>query len=140
MPKTSIVSGDQIFDEMLGDINYDVDDMNIYPFKVRVGVTYRRPARHSYFEFIIDMGMMDIDRVFNKQPFTLKHLTFVFPERWMGVSEQREFMYCLNRHPDASKLERVDIITGSPIMVSDFKNEMIRILKWPDDSNYEHKN
>jgi len=138
---TTVTSLGSIFDEMLGDINYDDEfSLNLYPFKVRVGMPYRRPPRHQMWEFFLDMGRMDIDRVFDKSSFGgTGTLTFVFPERWMNVSEQRNFMHQLNKHPEAETLKQVDIITHSALMLGDFTKYMIRVLKWDDDIFYEHE-
>jgi hypothetical protein len=127
----NVVSAASIMDDMLGDIKES--DNPLYPFKVRVGVIKYRSPRHKFFEYIRDMGSGDIDRVFDCRSFRNKDLVFVFPERWMSVHEQRNFMHYLNKHPDADSLESVDVITSSPIMIGDFAHEMIRIITWPDE-------
>jgi len=138
---TAVTNVASLFEEMLGDINYEDDEfsMKLYPFKVRVGMPYRRPPRHEMWEWIIDMGRLDIDRVLRKESFSHDSLTFVFPERWMNVSEQRNFMHQLKQHPEVEKLKQVDIITHSPIMLGDFTRFMIRILRWDDDLIYEYE-
>jgi len=57
----------------------------------------------------------------------------------MNVSEQRNFMWQLKQHPDVGKIEQVDMITHSPLMLGDFSRHMIRVLKWDDDILYEHE-
>jgi len=130
-----------LFEEMLGDINYENDkfSMELYPFKVRVGMPYRRPPRHKMWEWILEMGRQDVDRNFRKESFEKSHLTFVFPERWMNVSEQRNFMHQLKQHPEVETLKQVDIITHCPIMLGDFTRHMIRVLRWDDDLIYEYE-
>ncbi len=139
--KTTMKNLGGIFEEMLGDINYENDkfSMEMYPFKVRVGMPYRRPPRHVMWEFFLEMGRMDIDHVFMKEPFKSNSLTFVYPERWMNVSEQRNFMHQLKQHPDVETLKQVDIITHSPLILGDFTSDMIRVLKWEDDLLYEYE-
>jgi len=131
----TIQTGNQIFEDMLGNINYSKDSSagELYPFKVRVGCVKRRPPRHQFFDYIRDMGMFDIDKVFNKNKFDKEILTFVFPERWMGVAEQQSFMHHLQQHPQATKIKQVDIITSSPLLIGSFRAEQIRILTWKDD-------
>ncbi len=138
---TTFTNLGSMFDEMLGDINYEDHEMSmsLYPFKVRVGMPYRRPPRHQMWEFCLELGRMDIDRVFMKKPFKTNSLTFVYPERWMNVSEQRNFMHQLNQHPEVETLKQVDIITHSPLMLGDFTQYMIRVLKWDDDLLYEYE-
>lgn len=135
---TTVISGTQIFDSMLEGIDYPADSEagKLYPFKVRVGCVKRRPPRHKFFSYILDMGQSNIDKIFNEGPFNSNSLSFVFPERWMGVAEQQAFMYCLKQHPQANKLIQVDIITSSPLLIGDFMREQIRIISWDDDDNY----
>lgn len=124
-----------LFEEWLGDISEaDQRTGDIYKFPVRVGCVKMAAPRHERFEFVREMGYTDIDRVFNKKPFGKDVLTFVFPERHMSVHEQQAFMARLNDHPDAANLKRVDILTSSPIQISSFHREMIRILTWADDN------
>jgi len=137
---SKVIRGDQIFENLLGDINYSNDSFasQLYPFKVRVGVVKLRPPRHEFFEFIIDMGYLDIDRILQKKSLKGKtKLTFVFPERWMGVQETSAFMHLLVNHPEVSKIKQVDILTSSPMMISNFAAEQIRILTWDGDEKYE---
>lgn len=131
---------DQTFDEWLGDIS-EADSLTgeIYPFGVRVGCVKMSAPRHERFEFMLNMGYADIDRVFNKRSFGKDVLTFVFPERHMGVHEQHSFMARLNDHPEADSIKRVDIITSSAVMISSFHREMIRILTWDDDPKHSGK-
>jgi hypothetical protein len=135
---TPTQSGTDVFDSMLGSIDYSDDSKagKVFPFKVRCGVVKRRPPRHEFFEFILNMGKVNIDPIMNHQPFTKKgplDLTFVFPERWMGIKEQQDFMYALALHPDIERIKSVDIITSSPLIVGNFFKEQVRILTWADD-------
>ncbi len=135
---TDVTSGTEMFENMLGSINYE-DDMNLFPFKVRVGVSKYRPPRHEHYEFIRDMGIGHIDAILNGKPLS-NHgvLTFVFPERWMSAQEQQVFMHELSCHPEVDKITQVDIITISPLIIGEFRREMIRILEWPDDDKNYH--
>ena len=131
-------SGNDLFDSMLGDIDYpkNCDAWKLYPFKVRCGVVKQRPPRHDFFQPILDMGKGDIDRVLDHRPLIQKppmNLTFVFPERWMSVGEQVEFMSKLMLHPDVEKIECVDILTSSPLIIGGFLKQQVRILSWPND-------
>ena len=134
----TVTSGTQIFNSMLGDIDYPEDSEagKLYPFKVRVGCVKRRPPRHKFFDYIREMGSGDIEKVLNKEPFNKNELTFVFPERWMGVAEQQSFTHHLSEHPDIDKIKSVDIITSSPLLIGSFMREHIRILTWEDDDKF----
>jgi hypothetical protein len=131
------VSGGQFFDELLGDIQPTDRTRQTYPhFTVRVGVIYRRPPRHPYFEFTREMGSGLIPAVLAHRPLRdPADLAFVFPERHMNVAEQQQFMSRLNGHPDAlaGKIKSVDLLTISPLIVGDFLREQIRIIRFDDD-------
>ncbi len=126
---------EDIFDHMFGDIDY-VDSMNIYPFKIRCGVIKYRPPRHEFFQWIKEMGANYIDPIFKAELFNPPEtLTFVFPEKYMSVHEEIEFMVFLKDHPEVDKIKQVDILTKSAILLSSFTSDMIRIITWPDDKN-----
>ncbi len=128
----NIKSMTNVFDDMLGSINYE--DKGLYNFKVRVGVVKYRPPRHEFFDNMRQMGLVNIDAVLNHKPLkNPEELTFVFPEAHMSVHEEYRFMSELNNHPETDKIKQVDILTKSPIMVSGFQREMIVILTWEDD-------
>ena len=65
MAQTYFDSGSDMFERMLGDINYDQNSKagRLYPFKVRVGCIRRRPPRHKFFEFILDLGRLDVEKI-----------------------------------------------------------------------------
>jgi hypothetical protein len=130
----TVQSGTDVFESMLGSINYSKDE-EVYPFKVRCGVVKRRPPRHDFFQYIVDMGRGDIERILEHKPLTKEVLTFVFPERWMNVREQQEFMSVLRIHPDTEKIKRVDIITSSPLLIGSFMAKQVRVLTWEDDTD-----
>jgi len=140
MVATTMVRMGDIFEECLGDINYqsDEDDVCYYPFKCRVGVVKYRPPRHHFFEYIFQMGKPFIEPILYHEKFNMPEvLTFVFPERFMSVHEERSFTYELARHPQVGELKQLDIFTKSPMLVGSFRAEMIRVLTWPDDDcNY----
>lgn len=128
------------FDNWLGGINYPKDSFagQLYPFWHRVGIVQKAPPRHERFEFMIDMGLPDIERVFTGEPLSSEHLTFVFPERYMSVHEQQAFMAVLNKHPDAvsGRIKTMDMLTSCSLLISSFHKEAILILNWPDDDEY----
>lgn len=110
-----------------------------YPnFKVFCSVVKARSPRHPYFEYIINIGMGDIDRVFSGETFNDNILIFIFPERHMSVHEQYAFMKKLKEHPDAlaNKIETILILTSSPLIVGNFYKEQVAILTWDDDRYY----
>jgi hypothetical protein len=120
---------------LVKDIHPDAEASKLYPFRVRVAVIRRRPPRHPFFEYLVDMGRGAIEDVLEQRP--LKGpLTFVFPERWMGVAEQQAFMALLSNHPDAAKIKDVAIVTSCPLIVGNFMRTQVGIISWPDDDKY----
>ena len=128
-------TANDLIEEMLGDIDYDVEELGLYPFMVRVGCVKMAAPRHDRFEYLLNFGMSHIPSVFNGTPLGTD-LLFVFPERFMGVHEQQQFMSTLKKHPDAKDIQQVDIITSSPLIVGNFMRQMIRILTWDDDDSH----
>lgn len=143
MEKTVAHSGNDIFEKLLGDIKYPKNSKSgeLYPFTVRCGLVKRRPPRHDFFQYILNMGRADIDRVLEHKPLRPQtqeesiDLTFVLPERWLGVKEQVDFMFALTTHPDVERIKTVDILTSSPMILGSFMAAQVRILTWSDDED-----
>ena len=141
MGMATFVSGDTVFERLLGEISYpmDSDPGKLYPFRVRCGVVKDRPPRHEFFEYLVDIGRMDIERVLMHKPLNCPHLAFVFPERWMSVREQVQFMAKLMTHPNMEKIESLDLLTSSPMLIGHFMAQQVRILTWPEeDKGYRY--
>lgn len=96
----------------------------LYPdFRVRV-IACKVPPTHQMFEMHLEPTRALVERLFAGQSLgrTAIHLTFVFPERWLAPQQIPEFMQRLATCNDAktAKIKMVDIITGSPVMLTDF--------------------
>lgn len=117
------------FNEMLGDI----DPYAHTDYALRVGCVKMAAPRHERFELIREMGVSDLDNLFNGLEFSSENLTFSFPERWLSVHEQQAFMYAMEKHPHFKMVKSIDIITSSPLIIGSFRRESIRILTWDDD-------
>jgi hypothetical protein len=135
---TTIQSLTDLLDSWLGDIDPN-EAKNLYPFGWRVGCVKMASPRHERFDMIRETGMSLLDKVFNNDDLPEGQLTFIFPERHMGVHEQQAFTHALSKHKDASKITEVDLITSSPLVISGFNRENIRILTWDDDEQYNGK-
>ncbi len=117
----------------MGDIT-ERDDM--YPFMVRVGCVKMAAPRHERFEYYRDMGMGNVEDLFDGRRFRTDHLTFVFPERWMSVHEQQAMMLIMTKHPYVDQVKQIDMLTSSPLIIGNFHNFSIRILTWDDDNQF----
>ena len=51
----------------------------------------------------------------------------------MSVIETRSFMQTICEHPDCSTIKQVDIITSNAVIITDFFNDMIKIIQFDDD-------
>lgn len=108
----------------------------------RVGVMKDIPPTDSRFEYCLDMGMPNIEKILMHEPFNLQsELTFVFPERHMTVHDEHAFIYMLVKHPQirAAKLTTVDVITKSPLIVGSFRRDDIRIFSQSHDNERNRK-
>ena len=122
----------EIFDEQFAPEATE-QEKKMYPYRLKVALMYRRTARHEYFEFTREMGMANIDKVFNKTHLPEGALTFCFPERWMNCVEEQTFFCMLAKNPSIDKITEVNIITHSPLIISGCVKETIRICKYDDD-------
>lgn len=129
-------STESFFNKMIGDIQpIDHGNNNIY---YRVGCVKMSAPRHERWEWVLNFGLGDIDKIFEgTESLNVPVLTFVFPERFMSVHEQQGFISCLEAHPQARGIEQVDILTSSPLIISSFRREQIRIVTFDDD--HKHK-
>ena len=133
----TVMTGNSIVDSMAPGWKPEKDRLGLYSFTVRCFVIRARPPRHPYFDLTREMGSGLIDKVFRNGDISRGRkdvdLAFFFPERHMSVHEQREFMNALAKHKDVSNIAHVDLVTSSPIMISDFPAEQVRIINWPED-------
>jgi len=105
-------------------------ELLVYPFPVKVAVVVKRPPRHKYFEWFRDIGRVNVERLFNNEPLKVGDglLTFVFPERWMSVEEQTMFMLKVLENPNKEAIKELNLVTSSPMILSDFTRTMIRMI------------
>lgn len=134
MPVT-VTTPKGMMDEMVGGWMPNRDP-NL-PFSVRVAVIQTRPPRDPYFEYIVDVGKLNISRALYNEPGLAvrpdTNLMFVFPERHMSVREQQMFVYGLVNHDETENIGHVDIVTSCPLILSDFRAEQVRIVTWKGD-------
>lgn len=135
--QTTVVRGWPEIDRLLDGIDIGVqikDPKYFHPIPFRVAMPWSAP-RNERWHFMLELGRFDIERVFDGQPFMPPDkdvLTFVFPERWMGVHEAHAFVQKITEHPSVKKghITRCDLITHSPLIVGNFRKEQIRIAKY----------
>ena len=115
------------------------------PFVCRIVVARDIPPRHPYFSIIREMGAAPyiFDNIFQNKPESAfrkdESFMFGFPERHLSVSEQQEFTSALCKHRDAKKMKYVDIVTSSPLMISDHSKECISIISFPEGTTDEER-
>jgi len=104
-----------------------------YPFAVRVLVCKDITPRDPRVEMVLDMGRGFTERVFDPREQLFKREFAVFPERFMSCIEQQSTMEIIKRKAAESGLTDLRIVTSSPLLVSAFHKEYIRILSHPKD-------
>jgi len=132
----SITSGTQFFDNLLGDIDKDQSSFS-HKLTYRVGCVKMRAPRDPMWEYMIEIGRGFINDIFDSKKIPGSgDIAFVFPERYLSVHEQQRFVTALEDLPGSESITCVDIITSSPLLISSFHSEQIRILTWDDDDKY----
>lgn len=78
------------------------------------------PPRAPEYEYLLFIGVNHIEALFddkdNPPTITDEVLTFIFPERFLSVHEQ-QCLFAAIREADTPNLQRVDIVTSSPMIV-----------------------
>lgn len=124
-------------EELFANIPFVYNELTkvVYPhFQVRVAVIKARPPRHPAFDEIRDIGAGFLQHIFDGTKFRSNpNLILVFPERWMSVNETRLLMDKLHNHPQVKELKSVSIVTSSPVILTDFFAENMKIITFPDD-------
>lgn len=120
----------EIFDKVWGKNTYpDQTQLMVkYSFDIRVVVARQTPPRHPRFYPFLETGMKQVERTMAGIPLNCEKAIFYFPERWLSVVEQREFMYKLETLNKGLNLKRVDLLTSCPVMITDFFEEQILII------------
>lgn len=138
MTKVTTFSATRIVEYILGQ-EWQPDKQYHTEFPIRCLAIVSRPSRDDYFELFRDVGKPNIDKALYNRPGLAPKpgsvLVFVFPERHMSVGEQRNFISTLHKHSESDNIERVDLVTSSPIILSDlFANQIMTVL-WPEDDD-----
>ena len=129
---TKVTTAAQLLDSYLGDISLD-QAYKTHSIPYRVGCVKMSAPRHERWEYLSHFGLNAVEEIFQSQPLRPGSLSFVFPERWMSVHEQRAFVSAIEDNETIEKITHVDILTSSPLIIGEFHREQIRILTFPDD-------
>lgn len=97
------------------------------------------PPRDSRFDYEREMGSQLVESVLEHRSLNVKktkagdgqRLLFVFPERYMTTQEEYYFIPMLRKHPDVvdMKLNIIDVVTKSALIIGNFIKDDIRIVK-----------
>jgi hypothetical protein len=126
----------QFLDQFFEDFDTTAAKRENFPFPVRVAVVKNLPPRDELFQFALDVGREVIERIFAGKALKDDCPVFVFPERWMSVQEQHAFMQKIVELPDAGRLKGVMMITSSPLIITNFFKEQVRVVTFPDKKLY----
>jgi hypothetical protein len=118
--------------EYLKQLEYCQHVKESYPdFPIQVIVVKDIPPRDKRFQFERDMGTGFLDAIMEMGELPKGSVLIYFPERWLSVGEQRLFMSSIMDNPTRKNIQLLQIVTSSPMIVSDFFREMIRIISDP---------
>jgi len=109
-----------------------------WPFILRCSVIKASPPRHERFEYIRELGSAHIQDILDEKEIHMKDLVLIFLERWMSVHEQQAFTNHLFKNP--GKIERVTVVTSSPLIVGRCPNGTLLSTEFPDDEKYNEGN
>jgi len=102
---------------------------SIYDFDVKVCIAPRCPPRDPMFEYVINMGRGDMERLFvERKPLKTRIALWVFPERWLTVHEQQALMYVVDKCGLRGELQSLQMITHSPLIIGDFTRDHVRMI------------
>lgn len=110
------------------------DPIDLYPFEARCLLVDFHPEK---FPELMELGKPTVDFVFKRTRRVsrqIKHgeITLYMPERWLSVHEKIALMQSICDVHEDYPLRRVNIITGEPIIVSDFAHTMVRVWRLND--------
>jgi hypothetical protein len=138
----SVSSASSIFDQAFGDVSAHKANilaagssaLRDHDVLCRCLVARDTSPRQEQFTYLREIGSAFIDDILYKRRRDLgDRLTFYFPECHMSQWEQQRFIWCVFKHPDFIGNPRtLDIVTGSPLVVSSFRKEEVRILRNDD--------
>ena len=123
------------YDEMRENKGYVDRCMETYGFLYRCLVSKDIPPRHSMFSFIRGMGVTKYDEIFSK---TIERLPdswlLAVPERHTSIQEQQALIHTLAEKNKelGNPMKELDILTSSPMIISDSVQDSVRIIGFPD--------
>jgi hypothetical protein len=129
------VSISSTFDNWAKNINPSQESIDHYGFQLRVVCSVDIPPRHEMFEFIRGMGVTKFDEIFSGELDRLpKHWMLAFPERHCSVKEIYGLIHQLVTLNKEKKLglQKLDIITSSPAILSDTYNGCLALIQFPE--------
>lgn len=108
--------------------DFGEDPLNLYPFKARCVAAQFNPMDLPY---LLELGRPTIEFVIGMSKHPSRQIQagkviLYFPERWLTPHQKQNLMQSLVDLHETHPLKEVFIITGEPIIVSDFTDDMVR--------------
>lgn len=105
------------------------DPINLYPFEAKCLAVDWNPMDHPE---LMELGRPTIDFVFGRSSYPSRQIkagliTLYMPERWLSVKEKPKLMQALVDLHETYPIKKVHIITGEPVIMTDFIGDMIRL-------------
>ena len=100
----------------------------VYPFRCRCIAATFPP---TWFETLLQLGRPTVEFVLGRRTSVPRqvrdgNIVLYFPERWMATREKRELMQALCKLHEEFPLKMVGVITGEPVIISDFISDHMR--------------
>lgn len=93
-------------------------------FNVRIAYIRTMSPRHPYFAGTLEVGKEFLIAVLNGTPLPYGgDVHLVFPERWMNLTETRNFRQLLQKHPNYSEVKSLSIVSCSIELITGYSSE-----------------
>lgn len=112
------------------DFDFGHDPLKIYPFRARCIAAAFPADRHGH---LLDMGRNTLDYAFGRRREPSRHIRaghvfLYFPERWLAAAEVGRLMQRMVEIHAIHPLAEVLVVTGSPVILTDFAADMVRVM------------
>jgi hypothetical protein len=119
--------------------DFGEDVLGLYPFKARCIAAKFAPQT---FPELLETGRATIEWMYSARPVAQRgrlprqlrygRVFVYFPERWLATREKGALMSAFVDVHEDFPLSVVAVVTGEPVILSDFTADMIRIMEIPE--------
>jgi hypothetical protein len=111
--------------------DFGEDKLGLYPFKARCVAAKFNPMELPY---LLELGRLTIEFVIGMSRHPSRQIkagkvVLYFPERWLTPKQKQALMQSLVDVHETYPLTEVCIVTAEPLIISDFTDDMVRIIE-----------